>query len=87
MLNGSLDGRGIWGRTDTCVCMAECLRSSSEIVTTLLTGYTPIQEEKFLKIQISRFLDSCQSVSVQSCLNPAIQVGAISLGLSLQVTV
>ena len=23
MLCGSLDGRGVWGRMDTCICMAE----------------------------------------------------------------
>ena len=28
MLCGSLDGRGIWGRMDTCICMAESLRYS-----------------------------------------------------------
>ena len=25
MLCGSLDGRGVWGRMDTCVCIAEFL--------------------------------------------------------------
>ena len=30
MLCGSLDGRGVWGRTDTCVCMAESLCRSPE---------------------------------------------------------
>ena len=42
MLCGSLDGRGVWGRMDTCICMAESLRSSPETVTTLSIGYTPI---------------------------------------------
>ena len=23
MLHGSLDGRGVWGRMDTCICMAD----------------------------------------------------------------
>ena len=23
VLRGSLDGSGVWGRTDTCICMAE----------------------------------------------------------------
>ena len=36
MLCGSLDGRGVWGRMDTCVCMADCLHCSSETITTLL---------------------------------------------------
>ena len=42
MLCGSLDRKGVWGRMDTCVCTAESLRCSPEIITTLLIGYTPI---------------------------------------------
>ena len=45
MLCGSLDGRGVWGRMDTCVCPAEFLRWSPETVT-LLIGCTPIQNKK-----------------------------------------
>ena len=26
MLCGILDGKGVWGRRDTCICMAESLR-------------------------------------------------------------
>ena len=48
MLCGSLDGRGVWGRRDTCTCMAESLCGSPETITTLLTRYTPIQNS-FLK--------------------------------------
>ena len=47
MLCGSLDGRRVWGRTDTCICMAESLCCSPETTTTLLIGYTPIQNKKF----------------------------------------
>ena len=36
MLHGSLDWRGVWGRMDTCICMAESLRCSPETSTTLL---------------------------------------------------
>ena len=39
---GSLDGRGVWGRMDTCVYMGESLHCSSETITVLLIGYTPI---------------------------------------------
>ena len=37
MLCGSLDGREVWGRMDTCICicMAESLCSSPETITTL----------------------------------------------------
>ena len=42
MLCGSLDGRGVWGRMDTCVCMAESLCYPPEAITTLLIGYTLI---------------------------------------------
>ena len=48
MLCGSLDGRGVWGRMDTHICMAESLRYSPE-TTTLLISYTPIQNKKCFK--------------------------------------
>ena len=51
----SLDGRGVWGRKDTCVCMAESLCCSPEAVTTLLIGYTPIQNKKFEKKKRKNF--------------------------------
>ena len=43
----SLDGRRVWGRMDTCTCMAESFLCSPETITTLLIGYTPIQNKKF----------------------------------------
>ena len=36
MLSGSLDGKGAWGRMDTCLCMAESLHFSPETITALL---------------------------------------------------
>ena len=42
MLCGSLGGRGVWVRMDTCICMTESL----ETITALLIGYTGIQNEK-----------------------------------------
>ena len=49
MLCGSLDGRGAQGRMDSLICMAESLCFSSETITTLLIGYTPIQNKKLKK--------------------------------------
>ena len=42
-----VDGRGVWERRDTCICMAESFCSSPETTTTLLTGYTPTQNKNF----------------------------------------
>ena len=39
----SLDGKGVWERMDTYICMAESLHCSSETITTLSIGYTPVQ--------------------------------------------
>ena len=39
-------GVGVWGRTDTCTWMAEFLHCLPETITTLLFGYTPIQNKK-----------------------------------------
>ena len=46
MLCGGLDGRGVWGEMDTCICMAESLCCPPETMTTLLTGYTQILKKK-----------------------------------------
>ena len=39
MLCGSPDGKGVWRRMDTCICMAETLHCSPETITKLLTHY------------------------------------------------
>ena len=52
-LCGSLDGRGVWGRMNTCICKAEFPCCSSETVTILLTSYS----EKKVKVLV-----------IQSCL-------------------
>ena len=41
MFSGSLDERGVWGRMDTCIRMAESLCCPPETITTLLIGYSP----------------------------------------------
>ena len=57
---GSLDGRGVWGRTDTCICMAESISCSLETITTLLIGFMPKTESFFLK--------SCSFAIMYACL-------------------
>ena len=47
-----LDGRGVGGRLDKCICMAESLCCPPETVTTLLIGYTPIQNKKLKKNKV-----------------------------------
>ena len=42
-------GSGVWGKMDTCVCMAESLCCSPEIITTLLIGYMPYKIKSFFK--------------------------------------
>lgn len=37
---GSLDERGVWGRMDACICMAESLCRAPETITMVLIGYT-----------------------------------------------
>ena len=36
----------IWGRMDTCVCMADSFHCSSETITALLISSTPVQNKK-----------------------------------------
>ena len=46
VLHATLDGK-VWGRIGTCVCMAESLCCSPDTTTTLLIGYTPMQNKMF----------------------------------------
>ena len=52
----------VWERTDTCVCMAESLHCSPEIITTLLIGYTRIQNEKFFFLKKKREIITLNNV-------------------------
>ena len=62
VLCGSLEGRGVWGRMDTCRCtetetsLKTC--SSPETITTALISYTPIQNKRCFKNCIGRTLES-----------------------------
>ena len=58
MLCGSLDGRGVWGKMDTSVFMAEYLHCSPETITALLIGCTPIQNSKLKKKKVFFFVIS-----------------------------
>ena len=49
MLCGSLEGRGVWGRIDTCIGMGKSLHCSAGAVTALLISYTPVQNKKLKK--------------------------------------
>ena len=49
MLCGGLDRRGVSGRMDTCIRMAELLCYSPETTTILLISYTPIENKKLKK--------------------------------------
>ena len=40
---------GVWGRMDTCICVAESLHCLPETKTALLIGYTPIQNKNVKK--------------------------------------
>ena len=55
VLCGSLDGRGLWGRTGTGICMAKSLHCSPETTTTLLIGY------QFSSVQFSHSVVSDSS--------------------------
>ena len=54
LLCASLGGSGVWGRMDTCICMAESLPCSPETSTTLLISYTSGQNKTFLKSTVHR---------------------------------
>ena len=42
---------GKFGGKQTCICMAEFFCCPPETITTLLTGYTPVENKKILNKQ------------------------------------
>ena len=46
---GSLDGRRVWERMDTCVSLAKSFCCPLETITVLLIDYTPIQNKNLEK--------------------------------------
>ena len=50
MSGGSLDGREVWRRMSTCICIAESLRFSPETITTLFVNWL-YPNKKVLKQQ------------------------------------
>ena len=48
ILCNNQNGKTIWKRIDTCICITESLCCAPEINTTLLINYTPISFKKFL---------------------------------------
>ena len=83
MLYGRLDGRGIWGRMDTCISMTESLRCKPETITTLLISYTSVQKKEVL-------IQHCKSIILQLKKNkdevqffPLIWVGPHSLAINV----
>ena len=49
VLQGSLAGRGVWARMDTCIRVTELLSCSPETITTLLNSYNPTQNKTLSK--------------------------------------
>ena len=64
---GNLEGRRVWRRMDMCICMAESLHCSPEIIMILLISYTPIENKKFniKKSSSIQFSSSVMSDSLQ----------------------
>ena len=66
ILCSSPDGREVWGRMDTCICMAESLCCSPETITTLLIIYTPKQSKKLKEITMKYHLTAVRMASLKS---------------------
>ena len=80
MFCGSLDGRADWGKMDTCICTAESLHCSPEIVTTLIINYTPnkkFERERKKRVSLKELLTPLHnprdSRLDRSCLHSFLQ--------------
>ena len=75
-VHGSLDGRGVWGRMDTCIYKAESLCCAPETIAILLTDYSPKSNKKFKKINLCENL-----VKVEKSPLPASPAENTTFGL------
>ena len=57
------NGRGVWGRMGTCICMTESLRCSLETITTLLIVCFPIKNAFGVKNKILQILQDKNRIS------------------------
>ena len=65
MSYGSLDGRGVWGRMDTCICKAGSLCCPPETITTV----------NWLSVQLSSVAQSCPTLCDHvDCSTPGLPV-------------
>ena len=55
-----------WGRMDTCVSVAESLCCSPETISTLLIGYSLIQNKKFLKKKLATCMKMAEMITGMS---------------------
>ena len=80
MLCGSLDGRRVWGRVDTCRYTAESLCCPLETITVLLISYTPIKKLKSLILKRKHYYlnqeITCDNEDMDKCA-PLCYVGGI----------
>lgn len=79
---GNLDGRGVQGRTDTCICMAQTLCCPPEIIIT-----TQIQNKK-LKIYIGwggKYFSGRPLSLSRKCPGCSMKVGCLNVKI-LRIT-
>ena len=69
MLCGILNEREVWGRIDTCMCMAESLCCSPETITTLLIGYVCVHAKL-----LQSCLTLCDPMTFYDCSLPGSSV-------------
>ena len=81
MLCASLHGKRVWRKMNTCTCMTASLHCLPETTTTLLTGYTPIQNKKFKnQNKVERESDFAYYSLIPSPIPPLFFLTSLPLG-------
>ena len=52
VLHGSLDGKGVWGKMDKCICMAESVCCPPQTITALSTAYQFSSVQSLSRVQL-----------------------------------
>jgi len=84
MLCASLDGSGVWGRMDTCICVAESLPCLPETTTILLIGYFVVQLPSHVRLFVTPMDCSMSGLPVPHHLPKFTQVHVHCIGDTIQ---
>ena len=81
ILCGSLDGRGVWGRMDTCICMSESLLFTwnyHNIVNQFSVQFSPVQSLSHVRLFVTPRHQASLSITTSRSLPKLMSIESVT---------